>query len=399
VSGDFTRVGFLFWEWRPIRHLDPIALKLWLVIYTKSTIPGLWTGDVPDLSSQAFLSSEDTLRGLEILRERELIEFDRSNRVLRLTQLPDAGEWPAAPAVLKSWWTSFNRKIPNCQVRDAHVTMLRWLVDEGARHAAKNTSGKPSALHEQIWSETFATVAIPSSRRRGVRSFGEADMDSPSQPSLFSLFTPEPPRPSSVTAEPDLVQPVVKIPDLNDYIVPENVSRGTGVGEGAGEGVSVSYSGSDSSLSAPDPERGRVLPFPKDPEAAIRARLVNGFPARVNAARDRVADRLKITSYRPCPLMGGEQTLLDRLKESGDPEGDLAHVLQVAEAEALANHELRWLSWSLAEPKSWRARVCATLDEVHSKRDNRGFREGESVFDVVNETAAMLTNALKQGDP
>lgn len=241
MSSDFTRIGYLFWEWQPIRHMDPLALKLWLVIYTKSAIPGLWCGDIPDLSSQSFLTAEETLRGLEILRERELIEFDRSNRVLRLTKLPDAGEWPAAPAILKSWWSIFQRKIPACAVRDAHVTMLRWLLDEGAKHASKNTTGKPSALHEQLWEATFAQVAIPASRRRGVRSFGEADMGSEAQQSLFQDA-----HRGAIESQRHVAVDNSACCDPKNLDSSERVSRPSGEGEGDGEGDSFLLRGGGS---------------------------------------------------------------------------------------------------------------------------------------------------------
>lgn len=246
MSGDFTRIGFLFFEWKPIRHLDPTALKVWLTLYIRSIIPGLWIGDLPDLASQSFLSMEDSLRGLDQLLERDLIEFDRDHRVLRLTQLPDVGEWPSAPSILRSWWKTFNKKITACPVRDEHVTTLRWLMEEGAKHSENNKSKVPSQAHEEIWAETFATVRTPLSQRRGVRSFGEADMGSEIQPSLFSKAS---------VSEPTF--DVGGTPGGTPAPDPINSNRsgsegyhlsGTGVGEGAGEGVFSSLS--------PDPEEG-----------------------------------------------------------------------------------------------------------------------------------------------
>lgn len=254
MSGDFTRIGFLFWEWPPLRHLDPTALKLWLVIYTKSVIPGLWTGDIPDLSSQSFLSAEDTLKSLDRLLDADLIEFDRAARVLRLTKLPDEGEWPSAPGIMKSWWKTFSKKIPACQVRDAHVVTLRWLLEEGAKKSENNRSGKPSALHEQIWSETFGQVVVPSSRRRGVRSFGEADMGNAVQPSLFappsepSGYHPEGSRSVLVPPPVDNYPDPTKSPSLGTtWVVQEKEkeleresSSGSGIGGGSGEGHATS---------------------------------------------------------------------------------------------------------------------------------------------------------------
>ncbi len=68
----------------------------------------------------------------------------------------------------------------------------------------------------------------------------------------------------------------------------------------------------------------------------------------------------------------GEKALMDRLRESADPVGDLEHVLAIAEAEALATRELRWLSWSLAQPKAWALKLAATLSEARSPRVKAG---------------------------
>jgi len=381
VSGDFTRIGFLFWEWEPIRHLDPVALKLWMVVYTKCQIPGLWCGDVQDLSSQAFLTADQTLRGLDILLDAGLIEFDRAARVLRLTQLPDAGEWPGSPNIMLSWWKIFTRKVPCCDIRDAHVTTLRWLLEEGARHS--NRAQRPTDAHEQVWAETFGTIAIPSKRSRGVRKFSDSDTSTIHQPSLFAIRGGGAIPDAIPKASPSESPPKIRSETITSTLDP--ISMGSGEGEGDGDGVCVLPAGSDSGSDSGDPEstpQAKVIPFPKSPDA-LRV-LVASFPSRVNAARDRVASELGITGYRPVALMGGEQTLLERLRESGDPPGDLEHVLAVAEAEALANRELRWLGWSMVEPKAWRVRQAATLSEIRSRPEDR------NVFRVAHETVNRM---------
>ncbi len=120
--------------------------------------------------------------------------------------------------------------------------------------------------------------------------------------------------------------------------------------------------------------RGSVVPpAPQDPAAALRRSLVNSFVERVNASRARLATELRIGGVRPIALMGeGERALMDRLKEAADPVADLDHVIKVSEAEARRTKELRWFGWSLAEPKAWRTRLAATLQEAKAgPRDQR----------------------------
>lgn len=185
MSGDYTRISCLFWGWPPMETLDPTTIKLWLVIYTqKVNPPGLWHGSVVELASQARLSNAETLHGLDNLVARELVQFDHLARVLRLTRLPDAGEWPAAPSVLRSWWSKF-KKVPPCAVRDVHVETLRWILDQGARDSEK-AKGVVSEAHEAIWKETFGNIRPTSVPRFDNRY----DTSTEHQPSLFAAPTP-----------------------------------------------------------------------------------------------------------------------------------------------------------------------------------------------------------------
>ncbi len=114
-------------------------------------------------------------------------------------------------------------------------------------------------------------------------------------------------------------------------------------------------------------------PAPVNAAAALRRSLLDAFVDRVNAARQHLATELKLSDVRPIALMGeGEKALMERLKESADPVADMDHVLKVAAAEARRTRELRWFGWSLAEPKAWRTRLAATLQEAKSgPRDQR----------------------------
>lgn len=185
----FTRLGAAIWDWEPWTELAAIPRVLWLALYTsaeaKRHVPGLWHGGIPSMADAARLSPDDVILALDALLERELVEYDRKFRVLRLSELPDAGEYPNNGNVLRSWWTRF-RTVPVCAVRDTHVKTVAWLCDVGSRRAGKVLSPN----HQEAWTETFGTIVVPPPRRRGVRRLADSDTSTQAQPSLFSLAAP-----------------------------------------------------------------------------------------------------------------------------------------------------------------------------------------------------------------
>jgi hypothetical protein len=185
----FTRLGCLVWEWDPWTSLDPTSRVLWLALYTSSSakrlVPGLWHGGINVMADASRLQSDDVLVSLDKMIEYEMAEYDPIARVLRLTKLPDAGEWPSNPNILFGWWGRF-LTVPECAVRDAHVTTIRWILEQGSRIAAKNRTNKPTARHEEVWGETFGSVNIPSPRHRGARRLTNSDTSTDVQAGLFS---------------------------------------------------------------------------------------------------------------------------------------------------------------------------------------------------------------------
>jgi hypothetical protein len=157
-------------------------LGLYTSAEAKRIVPGLFVGSITAMAEASKLAVDDTMRALDTLLEREMVEFDRKHRVLRLTVLPDGLESPPNGNVILGWYKRF-KSVPQCPVRDAHVTTLRWIMDAWSRE-----SGKPvSDRHQQSWNDTFGLVVVPVPRRRGVRRLLDEDTSTDVQPSLFDL--------------------------------------------------------------------------------------------------------------------------------------------------------------------------------------------------------------------
>lgn len=115
----------------------------------------------------------------------------------------------------------------------------------------------------------------------------------------------------------------------------------------------------------------------------------------MNAARREIAAERGIDQVRGIGFQddGGkaELALMDRLRGVADPEADLAHVLAVAIADARATvngDPLRWLGWSICEPKAWRAKLMAT--PTGARRAAQSSRPA-NVMDALDEAADELS--------
>jgi len=203
----FTRLGASIWDWKPWFSMDKDPRILWLALYTsaeaKRHVPGIFHGSYTTMAEAARLTVNDTMVAIDKMIDCEtpMVEYDQEHRVLRLTMLPDAGEYPSNADIISSWWRKF-LSVPECDVRDAHVPVLRWIIDRGAqltKRGGKNRTGKPMRSHEECWAETFATVPVPAPRRRGVGRLAESDTSTSFQPGLFR---------ASVTVTPCLPGPL-----------------------------------------------------------------------------------------------------------------------------------------------------------------------------------------------
>ncbi len=254
--GNYTRLGAAIWDWDPWTTLPPIPRLLWLAIYTspeaKKGVPGLFHGSLHSLAEASRLPTDEMYTSIDVLLDRDMIEYDKNKRVLRLCELPDAGDWPSGTFVLQSWWKRF-RSVPACPVRDAHVATLRWMLEQGALEADSNRGGRVSAGHENVWAATFGTIVVPSSRRRGVRRLADSDTGTNVQPSLFGNTQGATPSatPSAVLCEPELSSSPSGASGSGT-----NKIRYSGCHPGGSEEVGVGEEGEvDLLFSPPDPEQ------------------------------------------------------------------------------------------------------------------------------------------------
>jgi hypothetical protein len=235
----FTRIGGGLWDWEPWVNLELAdARLLWLALYTtpaaRRICPGLWHGGPLAMAEAARMGQSAVLSALDVLLDHELVEYDPRHRVLRLCELPDAGEYPDNGNILKGWWSRF-KTVPACPIRDAHVRTIRWIMEQGATDKGRALSHH----HHEAWAETFGTVTIPVPRRRGAKRVADSDTSTAAQPGLFGQ--PIPP----VQAPPSEVSPQVYAQAVDNSAVlrqskeirgPETVSKRLGEGEREGEG-------------------------------------------------------------------------------------------------------------------------------------------------------------------
>jgi len=164
----YTRLGTAVWSWEPFKKLPVIARYLWLALYTtpqgKAYVPGIVVGGVHTIADAAHLPYDETWSTMDLLLERELVEYDTRACVLRLCELPDGGETIWNANSVRGWWNRF-RLVPVCGVRDAHVGTLWWIIERGFGESNK-TVPHPIA---DAWKETFGTIEKLPTRRRGVR--------------------------------------------------------------------------------------------------------------------------------------------------------------------------------------------------------------------------------------
>lgn len=283
----YTRIGGELPNWAPLRACSPRARWLWIALYLshRRVIPGLWVAGIPTIADVAKMTPDDTLAGLdELIGDRDLIEYDRNREVLRLTEFPDRGERPMNGSHIRSLFTRF-RTVPDCQVRNAHVRTLEWLLQDPYH--------PPKADHVKAWEETFGLIPVPAPRKRGCRRLLDSDTGTSVQPSLFTNEGET----VSITTKTDTVSPTVSTTHRSTIYDPRSLSSS---GE---ESTSRAKPGDQEQISLPRPQLGLVplpddLPFSiGDMLAAIASQSEGRFPD--GPMDDRLVDAL-VATIRAC---------------------------------------------------------------------------------------------------
>lgn len=194
----FTKLGNEVFHWERLIPCTIAARYLWVVLYgsPRRVIPGLWVAGLPTLGDAAKMQPDDAVPALDNLLEHELVEYDRKREVLRLTEFPDRCDRPDNGKVIRGLYNRF-RVVPDCDIRNAHVETLLWLLDDPVR--------VPSEDHVKAWADTFGKVRIPAPRKRGVRRLLDSDTSNPNQGSLFT----NPQQIVSLIPKPDTVSDTV----------------------------------------------------------------------------------------------------------------------------------------------------------------------------------------------
>lgn len=149
----YTPIGPGLWDWPRWPGTSYAARNLWLALYTgpttKRIVPGLFHGGTSQLAEDARMGYQEALEALTELRDRHMADADPATRVIRLIEFPDRLEKAPNGRCLRGWWRQFTR-VPQCEVRDAHVLLLAWLQEPMVTDD-----------HRKAWSETFAKVPTP----------------------------------------------------------------------------------------------------------------------------------------------------------------------------------------------------------------------------------------------
>lgn len=178
----YTPMGCALWAWRPFPHLRfrdiaPESKVLWLQLYTdpsaKRSVTGLWPGTLNGMSDVSGLSQNATYTALGDLVEKKLVQWDADNWLARLTTLPDALDRAHNAQAISGWWTRF-KTLPACALRDSHVPLLWWMVQQG----------KCEPMMLARWKMTFGTITIPT-QMTPFQPPGSSDTSTVVQPSLF----------------------------------------------------------------------------------------------------------------------------------------------------------------------------------------------------------------------
>lgn len=296
-----TQVGGEVANWPPLRAASLPARWLWLSLYIsqRRVLPGLFVAGLPAIADITKMTPDDCLQGLdELIADRDLLEYDREREVLRMTEFPDRFGRPANGRHIRSWWTRF-RAVPACQIRDAHIRTLEWLLDDPVH--------PPTTDHVKAWTETFGTVPLPVHRHRGVRRLLDSDTSTKVQPGLFQ----KPDEPSATPPNP--IPYAIRYTDTHRSTIYDPRSSPSSSGSSNAHAESLQQE----QISPPRPQFG-LVPLPTDVPFSIvdaLACIASGSDGRFapGPIDDRLVDALSAT----LSACGKASVTLDDLKVVG----------------------------------------------------------------------------------
>lgn len=403
----YTKLGVKFFEWSEINALPVGPRYLWVGLYAsgqgRQSVPGLFYGSITSMADAVHLPVDEVLAYLDKLLEHDLVEYDRERRVLRLTKLPDAGEAPTNGNTIRGWWRKF-QIVAQCQVRDAHVATLRWIMEEWSRETGKAVS----ADHEKAWAETFgnpALVTIPPPRKRGVRRLLDSDTGTNVQPSLFGSnpFLAQGTLPGT-SGEPETYPSLPASGSLNDLAPPETLSKPFRKERDQDQDRVKDPGLFPGSVSAPDPERAnpvcgtvsppplRLVPLPVDERDRRRAEILRVIGPKHALAFQRVKKAIGSTAFGPSVVddFAELRQLLHEIPVDGALER-CEHALAVREAEAVHSNSMQYFGsgmWRRRNFENALTREVADVDGSRSAPAARGVDAFEVSAQVFRELAA-----------
>lgn len=366
------------WHDRRFRELSappPNGQTLWLYLLTgpRTTVfPGLITATLEVIASDLRWPM-DGKASLESawyeLADRGMAEADWRAGVVLLPKalmvapgVPRETSGPGSTNAFRGWAKAWG-DIPECDLKDRYLTELGDFAS-ALDHAVALTGKTSKKTYHAEYLDSFSTSLrrVGDASRTSLEGVGD---------SRARARIPVPvPVPVLLGGDPDL--------------------------------------GSLSSGPLQEPPGDRVQEPPETPVAAaavnpsrVLAQCASAFVARINAAREAIAAERREQRPRLIGIMddGGraEGALRDRLRGVADPEADLDHVLTVAIAEARApGGELRWLGWSIAEPKAWRAKLMTSPAEA--SRQRRGAPPRSALDYVDSAVEDLIASGFKVGD-
>jgi len=167
----YTRLGAYLFDWEPFSQASDRAKLFLLSCYigpvAKQWLPGILYATVASLGESARMGSIDAHAAISELIEQGTLQHDIRKRVMRFTALPDKGERPANPKVLRMFWYRW-KDLPESPLKYHHISLIKWLAEPNRTEKLQD-----------MWNVTFATVAMPDTV--SVDNSGQVP-----QPSLFT---------------------------------------------------------------------------------------------------------------------------------------------------------------------------------------------------------------------